>query len=472
MGHCSFRFLRTSDIAGATLTIVCEGFHPPKYAKRFIGDTCTFDVYDIGPGGRKISGKSIATFTAILVEGPGKLHPPYYFKALKRTDSGPTALPGPVTSRTYTDPIDGAIYNLTYEPEWIPPYFKLSVTPVPGSIEPPQTILIPDQSASRERYFHDLAFTVTAGGAKIFDSARNPIRLDCNALLAHNCREAAEMMMNDHQALVDGRGVGLNYGSQCSVTAADKHKYSLKSTNCISYLLSALELGHEKTGAANEWNSIHKSVSHGDGITLAKGLRKHRWVTLFFMPDSKNFRDLDWNGIKWRRHHHRDALPAAMGKGGHKGYYQSKSIGVEDLILDYNPTLEYYKYHTPAGHTPAELTSDPDSYYYWDTVSREWVEFPKGMPEIEAQNGTIVPLADVTPAQTDKFDKLKVLDFGVINVVDGYHTAFLGRGMVYEAHWDKPPTDKSLYTKNDFQTWQNGYWGDGIVQLPATLWKP
>jgi hypothetical protein len=93
----------------------------------------------------------------------------------------------------------------------IPPYFLMTVTPVPGSNEPWHTVLIPDGGASRERYFHHIAFTVSTGGAKIFDSAPNPIRLDCNALLAHNCLEAAEMMINDHQDLVDSRGVGLIY---------------------------------------------------------------------------------------------------------------------------------------------------------------------------------------------------------------------------------------------------------------------
>jgi hypothetical protein len=473
LGHSSFRFLAISGIAGATLTLVCEGFHPPKYAKQFVGKTCTIDVYDIGPGGRKISGEPIATFTATLVEGAGKLHPPYYFQGFKRTDSGPTALAGAEKHRTFTDPFDGKTYDLTYEPVWIPPHFLITVAPVPGTTEPSRTVLIPDGGPSRERYFHDIAFTVSAGGARIFDSARNPIRLDCNPQLAHNCLEAAEVMKNDHQDLVDGRGVGLKFGSACNtVNPDDIRKYGLEPESCISYLLKVLELGHAKTGAMSEWNSIKKSMKEGDGMTLAQGLQKHQWATLFCMPDTRHYRDLDWHYIHWRQHHHRDAYRAAVGKGGHHGYYQKKSIRVEELIVDYNPTLSYFKYDIPENHSAAERAANPHLGYFQVPHTTRWVAFPDGMPEIKDLNGTHIPIAEVTPAQTDKFQKLKTIDFGVINVVDGYHTALFGGGNVYEAHWDKPATDRDVYMKRDFQTWEDGYWGDGIVQVPATLWKP
>ena len=66
--------------------------------------------------------------------------------------------------------------------------------------------------------------------------------------------------------------------------------------------------------------------------------------------------------------------------------------------------------------------------------------------------------------------RIKKIPFGFIVVVGGYHSALLVDGNVLEVHWDRGPKDEDLYDSNPFKSWENGWWGDGIIHVPATFW--
>jgi hypothetical protein len=264
------------------------------------------------------------------------------------------------------------------------------------------------------------------------------------------------MMLKDHKQLVADRGVGTHYGTQYSAASDSKYpnvaafnsdvtKYGLKGSNCIVYLLEAAKIGHEKTGAANDWNSIKGYMKQGMGITLAKGLEKWNWTGLYISPDTSHPRDLDWNKTAWRRNHHAYTYQHAQGRRGRKGRY--KKLIVEDLIVDYFPTKKYY---------------------HWDPA--RYPTFPRGVPGAGPLNGADIALANRTTELTTKLTKLEKIPFGFINVVGGYHTAVIVEGDVHEVHWQKGPKDADLYDARRFKTWENGFWGDGIIHVPAPYW--
>jgi len=250
--------------------------------------------------------------------------------------------------------------------------------------------------------------------------------------------------------------VGTHYGTRYSAAADpsyatvtafnnDVTKYGLKPSNCIKYLVEAAQIGHEKTGAPNDWRSIKRYMKDEDGTTLAKGLEKWGWTGLFISPDTAHPRDLDWNKTRWRKNHHAHTYRYAQGRGGRKGRY--KGLVVEDLIIDYFPTKKYF---------------------YWDPAS--YPTFPAGVPSAGPLNGRDIAPANRTAEQTVKLRKLERIPFGLINVVGGYHTAVIVDGDVYEVHYAKGPKDAKLYDARGFKTWEDGFWGDGIIHVPATYW--
>jgi hypothetical protein len=368
-----------------------------------------FFELDSGKEGGRAGNKNdlLAEFSVTVVNSGSKKEPKLVFEKVSRTDHFPTDFPKAEVRKTP----EGE--ELSYAPTWKTPHFLLTFATASGTTDSFR-IFIRGDVGEREGYVYEIGFKVLVSGKVFFDSFKMSMTLDCTGFLSHNCVQATKMLMADHQEMVVKRGIGLRFGSDCDYPdlPADRKKFHLSVTSCITYQLEAAALGHEKTAANLDWLQIKSSMRDGKGTFLFKGYAKAGWIGLYYNPDTENPADGE------QEH------PASYRIGGKAGTYYD--VPVTDCIIDYVPT----------------------------TVR---------------DDGTPVPAANITKRVNDKLDKLKKVPFGVILARGGMHTAILMLGRVYEVHWKKGPRDLELYESCDFETeWQ---WLSGMIMVPPGSWE-
>ena len=274
--RASFRLHPNSAKGSDLLHLAIEGFDSPETAAELVGKECKIEFYEVD--GRAKSAKFnrnddlLAEYTATIEERGGNPMT-WGFADVKRVDTFESELPARV-ERKVTDS-EGTETVLGYQPDWRPPYFVLNddLGEVKG-MGPPDldVVLIRGAAREREKYVYSIAVRILVDGAEWFSSRRFPTRLECHNLIGHNCKEATVMMLEDHQELVDKRGVGTNYGSKfeapdLAVLREQKAKYGLTSSSCIVYLLEACARAHEESLAAADWKAIKRHMKDGTGTT-------------------------------------------------------------------------------------------------------------------------------------------------------------------------------------------------------------
>jgi hypothetical protein len=418
----SMRFSPNVAKGGDCITLMLEGLTKPDDVKN---KTITIEIIEVDKGrDGGAAGKTddiLATFECGIDVDETVNPRNYFFRSVTRTDTFESSLPSPEV-RTATDGTTNL--TLSFTPEWIPPYIYISFEGDPQTVGPQQafTVLFFGDANERENYIYELAARLKVEKTVIADTTPWPSPIDCNNLLAHNCRQATLALYNDHRELVSLRGIGTHYGSNYTpsdnaVFNTQKTTYGLKVMSCIGYLLEAGKLGHEKTSASADWKAILKSLSQGKGTTLAKGLEKAGWLGIYYNPDTKNPFDKNHPTIDWKEH------PFSYSIAKQKRQYYG--LKVYDLVVDYRPTESFY-------------------------------------------DGTPVSESEQTIQNTTKIDTLTSIPFGFINVRGGKHTAILIDGEVYEVHWDEGCTSSHLFDKVNFRNDWN--WLSGIIHIPKGCW--
>lgn len=411
----SFRLYPNVINGGDSIKLQVEGISKPA---DYQGKSFTIQFFELDAGKDKSKAGSkndlLAEFTSGVTNTGTKDAPKLVFEKVSRVDSLSSALPPSETRKTP----EGEI--LSFSPDWKTPHFMLTFATATGSSSTFR-ILIRGDAGEREGYVYEIGFKVLLAGKVVFDSSKmattldcTEYLLDCTEYLSHNCVQAAKMLMADHQEMVVKRGIGLRFGSDCDYAdlPADRKKFQLAVTSCITYQLESAALGHAKSGANPDWMQIKTSMVNGKGTYLFKGYAKAGWIGLYYNPDSKNPAD----GDQEHPASHRIVSKTGM-------YYD---VPVSDSILDYVPTTML-------------------------------------------DNGTPIAPANQTKRVTDKLDKLKKVPFAVILARGGLHTAILMQGRVYEVHWKKGPRDLELYESSDFETeWP---WLSGMIMVPPGSWS-
>lgn len=452
----SFRLHPNSADGGEVLRLSIEGFKSISEAEPFLNKECKIRFYEVD--GRNKSAKFgkkddlLAEFTANIVLKASIPMITWGFEDVIRMDKFENKLPMPKTRKVKDS--TGTEIELKYKPDWRPPHFILShdlgKNLMVGGAPKLHVVLLQGSVLEREKYIYEIAVQILVDGKEKFSSRRFPTRLDCNKQIAHNCKEATKMMLDDHQELVKKRGIGTNYGSQFSPSdyakfKAQKKKFGLTNSSCIVYLLEACERAHKESYSTADWKKIRNHMKEGTGPTLAKGLEKWGWVGLYFNQDVNHPFDLDWSERKWARNHHKAGYRQAQGRGRKKGTYGEERLKVQDMIINFRPTIKYQK---------------------WDLA--EYPDFGKGVKGARGLNGKTIASADRTKKESAKVNRLKKVPFGLVNAKDGLHTAIIVFGKVYEVHWDKGPDDELLYEATDFE--KDWGWITGIIHVPAGTW--
>jgi hypothetical protein len=417
----SIRFIPNTSSSAGTIDLRIEGI---TQVDALVDKNILIEVYEIDykqDGG--ISGKSndlLATFTAVIRKGSNNTAPVFFFNSVVRTDSNPSVLPiDPPRSVSNAD--SSKKWTLPFTPKWQYPHFNIRFVTSPSgtNVSSPFLILFQSQAVEREKYIYEIGVTIKQDKKIFFDSTRSPAFIDCNVALANNCAEATRLYMQDHIDLIGLRTIGTNYGSEYvpsnqAIFQTEKTTYKLQQTSCIDYVLSAFELGHQKTFASKDWSFIKSFLSEGKGTTLAKGLEKNGWIGLYYNPDVKNPYDMTAGATK--SEHSYSYVVAKKSRI----YYD---LRVRDLVINYRPTTTFQDGRTPK---------------------------------------------TVTPKESAKVDLLKKVTFGFVIAKGGMHTALLHSGNVYEVHWDQGPREISVYQASDFQSlWP---WLSGMIYVPKGAW--
>lgn len=401
----SFRMNPNVAAGGDTLTLEVHGFMNPSDYQGKVFDVRLLEADSGQDKGRPSSNDDVlATFRAEVINCGTVAAPKLAFDKVVRTDLFPSLIP-PEPPRFSAEG-----HPLTFIPGFKFPHFKVGfATRVWKTSE--FLILIKGDPGEREGYVYEIIFEIKLAGKVVFTSAAMPTFLDCKNFLNHNCIRAALMHMVDHREMVNTRGVGLRYGSDCTepTLTTDKSTYKLSVTSCIDYLLEATALGHEKSLAKADWKRIRSFMREGMGTLLFKGFEDAGWIGLYFNPDVHNPSD------KLREH---SFSYEELQK--HAKYYDLK---VRSSIINYRPTTTF---------------DDGTS--------------PK----------------NVTPLENSQINKLKGVPFGVLVARGGRHTALIMSGVVFEVHWKMSARDVDLYTATDFEAdWQ---WLSGLIMVPPGFW--
>ncbi len=335
----SFQLTPSTANGGGELALLIESLDNPQ---AILGKKCQIKFFELDDTGAP---DPLATFTAAIHQASTTgAAPSFEFKGVTRTDTFAASLPGYQERKS----ADGST-SLPYKPQWQTPHFTLRFNNPLGTAVPSTsfTILINGEEGEVEKYTYQIGFEVTLDGKKIFSSIAAPSTVDCVHVLASNCVEAATLYMKDHQDLIDTRGIGTQYGSQLEnhlnasgqsaqvpTLNANIKKYKLEKTDCITYVLAALKLGHEKSNALDDWKKIYAHYlkdSKRSGISLAKGLQDHGWLGIYYNRDTKN-----------HSHNNEHAFSYTVAKGTKKTYYK---LQVHGLVVDYgsSPTTEFTK---------------------------------------------------------------------------------------------------------------------------------
>jgi hypothetical protein len=390
---------------GDTLTLEVHGFMNPADYQGKVFEVRILEA-DAGQDKGRPSSKNdlLATFQAEVINYGTMMAPKLAFDKVVRTDYFPSMLP-PESPR-----ISAEGHPLAFEPNFKLPHFKVCLATKAGK-SPEFLVLIKGDPGERESYVYEIIFEIMVARKVVFSSATMPAFLDCKNFLNHNCIRAALMQIVDHREMVNTRGVGLRYGSDCTepTLTTDKAAYKLSVTSCIDFLLEATALGHEKSLAKADWKRIRSFMREGKGTLLFKGFEEAGWIGLYYNPDIHNSSD------KLREHSFSYEMVQK-----HAKYYDLK---VRASIINYRPTKT----------------------------------FDDGMSP-----------KSVTPLDSSHVAKLKGVPFGVLVAKGGRHTALIMSGVVYEVHWEMSARDVDLYTATDFEAdWP---WLSGLIMVPPGFW--
>lgn len=404
----------------------------------------------------------------------------------------------PETSETLPDPESHthAGVAMLFKPEFVPPHFKLSFETQAGdgalgAATEAEVVLIKGDAGERENYVYELVVEVSFEDEKghfYRSSEVSPKEIDCTNLLAHNCAEATKMLMDHHEDVAGRRNhefaypkvvyvdhepqettvremrrVGMFYGSHYQASDAERHTFDelgVPTIDCVTYVLRASELGHDRTNAAEEWKwakriydreqrrqqdrltrelerarragrEPRKVRGGGSGMHIVKRLVELGWLGLYINKDTK---------ISYDRNHDRDGTSKRVKKSEWERVSRSRSyygVRVVDAVVDYDPTTAY------------------------------WTVFKK-------KHAGTVPSSQQTNKLTKKRELLEAIPFGIINFSVGLHTALWCRGKIYEVHWDAgpypvgaPEQQRPLF---EARTLEDYPWCSGIVCVPPGVW--
>lgn len=404
---------------GATLTLRLEGI---RKSKGLLGRPVTIKVFEVDREKWNRNGENLlAVYSARIAEKQ--------FTDAKRTwPEEPELLPGPED------------VGYRFRPLWKPPHFRLSVEGGAADV-----VLLKGGSREREGYVYEIAFDVLAEGRAIFRSPRlTPTGLDCTNFLVENCRTAIETFERHQEEAIEKRGFGLHTGGMASLTDEEREaveKYGIRATDCVTYLIDATRLGHEKTLASRDWEwamsayerseARHRRTGSagGSGMQIARQLVRMGWLGIYFNRDTRNPRDglqyhkRDWEEVRRRRTYH--------------------GIRVTDTVVNYLPS---------------------EAVEYKDAEGR------KGVHVLEP--------SEVTPEdRTNKYELLLEVPFGIVNLNDGVHTAMYAAGTVREAHHSIGPgalrnaagerIGAPLFDSIAFEDYS---WNSGFIVVPPGMW--
>ena len=436
---------------GATLTLRVEGILKPE---EIVGKSCIVKFWEVdredrqgdqGPIGQKED--ILAVYSARILENRPPPEPRYSFTDVRRIwPEEEEKLPEPqaayvrdpnfkhddLTFRPLEWSNTAGYVALDYRPEWKPPHFLLRFETgaregALGSATDPAVVLIKGDAREREGYIYEIAFDLLVEDVPQFRSDRlSPTELDCTNFLTHNCKTAMLMMRAHQEDAIRKRGIGLYYGSRYWLQPRDEAEYrrlGVKSTDCVTYLMAATELGHQKTQAGEEWAfAMEQYRSHerrkrrsgeggGSGMHIADRLVRLGWQGLYFNRDTQNPED--------GQDYHKDEWKSARRRRKYLG------IPVVDLVVNYAPN--------PRGKTPRN--------------------------------------------PSNKYRLLKGIPFGIVMLKYGMHTAMYGEGSIYEAHWTvgaRPSRDLSGTPVGDplfdATPLDNYGWVSGLIVVPPGQW--
>lgn len=401
----SFRMNPNAAVGGDALTLEVHGFKNPSDYQGKVFEVRLLEADTGQDKGRPPSKNDLlATFQAEVINCGTAIAPKLAFDKVVRTDFFPLLIP-PESPRFSAEG-----HPLTFVPGFKLPHFKVCFATKVGKTSD-FLILLKGDPGERENYAYEITFEIKAAGKMVFTSAAMPTFLDCKNFLNHNCIRAALMQMVDHREMINTRGVGLRYGSNCTepTLTTDKTTHKLSVTSCIDFLLEATALGHEKSLANADWDRIRSFMKKGKGTFLFKGFEDAGWIGLYYNPDVYNPADQE------QEH----PFSYSMVKR-HAKYYDLK---VRSSIINYRPTTTFED-----GTSPKKVTA----------------------------------------LESSEVAKLKGVPFGVLMAKGGRHTALIMSGVVFEVHYDLSARDADLYTATDFEAdWP---WMSGIIMVPPGFW--
>lgn len=458
--------LDPNDIdGGEVMGFTVQGLTEPD---KVVGKKCIAKLWEIDTlvGKRKETTPDdlLAEFETVIEKGSKKGDFFFNLDKTKRIDAFPANLPAP---EYQNDPKGNKLpVPLNYKPPYFKVYFD-SGAPRPKDSDL-HIILIRSDENEIEAFNYEIGYSVELDGQMIFDGRKIVQYVVCVNILAENCKNAADFIIDNHDNLIKDRKCGTHYGNMFSYgfkneadylkevarinpdaaeakkglwKDADKimfddqnHKYGLKMTSCIDFVLETMEIGFTKSLMTPEWNKIKNCISSKkSGQELAKGLTDVGWVALFYTPDSVHFYDLDYDGV------HKSSFENAKKnhRYGHEGI--KPIIPVFDFVINYSPTTYY-------------------------------------------EDGSIE--TNPIKQELDQVNKLKKVPFAFLFAKYGYHTAILTDGKVTEVHWVNGPDITGLFGKDkefkfqppsigsgeDSLTWE---WLSGLIVVPRMFWtKP
>lgn len=390
---------------GDTLTLEVHGFMNPSDYQGKVFEVRLLEM-DAGQdkGGPSSKDDQLATFQVEVINFGSAIVPKLAFDKVVRTDLFPSVIPAE------SPRFSAEGHPLTFSPDFKLPHFKICFATKAGK-SPEFLILLKGDPGERESYVYEIFLEIKVAGKVAFTSASMPTSLDCKNFLNHNCMRAALMQLVDHREMVNTRGVGLRYGSDCTdpTLTTDKATYKLSVTSCIDFLLEATATGHEKSLATADWIRIRSFMRGGKGTFLFKGFEDAGWIGLYYNPDVYNPADQE------QEHPYSYSMVKRQAK-----YYDLK---VRSSIINYRPTATFED-----GTSPKKVTA----------------------------------------LESSEVAKLKGVPFGVLMARGGRHTALIMSGVVFEVHYNFSARDADLYTATDFEAdWP---WMSGIIMVPPGFW--
>jgi hypothetical protein len=443
--NSSFSFINNKIKGRESITLCIQGLDSPN---EILEKLCTIKIYEVDTLNKHNSKDDLLAEFLISIKGQNDN---YFFDpdTIERIDQFEHELP----EEEYHHASNGE--ELSISLKFDPPHFYLFFDT--NETQPEEhLILIKSEENEIEYSIYEIGFTIEMNNKVLFDSRKIPAYIDCNNLLAYNCCNAAKFIVNNHYAYREKHLCGLYYGSKFMYSFDNEEDYirsisqinpdaikvkgnwdhefkkifdshnqrhHFKSTDCIKFVLEALQLGFEKTNMKSEWNKIEKQLLSMSGQQLAKALIDIGWIALFYAPDTNNFYDYD------KKKEHSTSCFDALKYKKYGNEYNKPIIPIYDCVVNYSPTMKY-----------------KDDF----------------------------PVENPTQLELDKINKVMKLPFAFLLAKYGRHTALLIKGKVFEVHWTESCYTNLFDTKRSFKydfspgTWD---WLSGLIVTPKIFWE-